>query len=451
MLVVGVLERKRVEVVLHKAGVPADPEGFAAWMERDPEALVRLVCAVVGAAPEHRERVREAVAAWWPRERERGGTAVATLDWGLDDDESEVDVPAEGRAASPWAGRVAALVTVLAAALVVAFVFMPGWNELIGSGTSEGGSTTQALDDGGDSGDSDPFIDTETTGGASDESDSTESGSTGEPPVPEYEVDLTKVSVRVPVATLEVVPGEFQVPWPPLGMASLALLVFVILWRTKPPSSLLPAAPDQEPQPTRAGRLPPRSPPLRRILLDRQARDTLVSGIARDATDRPTEDVDVPRSIDVTLSTGVPTRCHRPATEYRGVWIWRDTLLDDHAELAERLELELEATLRDAGLPAQTAEFDGSPSSLFIGHRTLGASSPGRGADRRLGSGGAAARCLDPGQRRGHAAAAAAVAGAGAGGLRWPPQRAGPSGACLAHPPGHPRASRGPPRRSGPP
>nr|MCH9682136.1 formylglycine-generating enzyme family protein [Deltaproteobacteria bacterium] len=188
-------------------------------------------------------------------------------------------------------------------------------------------------------------------------------------------VDLTEVYVRVPVATIDVVPGALRVPWVPIGLASLALVAFIVLLRSKPRGGLLPAAADHAPTPTRWGRAPPRGPPLRRVLLDHGERNALVWGITRKASQRPTDKIDVARSIDATIATGIPTLHFHPAHEYRGVWIWRDTEMGPHAKLAHRLETELRQALEDAGLPVQVAQFDGLPRMLYMGPRTLVASS----------------------------------------------------------------------------
>jgi formylglycine-generating enzyme required for sulfatase activity len=326
----GVLERKRLEHVLWAARVPRVSEAFASWMEEDCERLARLVASVVGTAPAHREQVRGAVHAWWEDERPRG---VSKTRWppqsrGLAGERRPERQP-------PWWLVVAlGFVTI---SIVVWAVLAPGR-------------------------DSKPIA--SDAGTSSDPSDNTASDAR-------------------------------QTAWPPLAFALLAVVTVVAvssLLRIKPlrgpnPPENVPSLPEKVPgplenmlglpehawQPTLLGRVPPRGQPLRRILLDRGARDALVWGNVRETADRFTESIDMPRSVDVSIDTGVPTLCFVSATEQRGVWIWRDLEMDGHGSLASRLERELEETLREAGLPVHVAEFEGVPAMLKLGGRKLSA------------------------------------------------------------------------------
>lgn len=372
---VGMLERKRIELVLTAAGVPEEAEGFAAWVEQDPERLARLIAAVVGVAASHQAVVREAVAGWWALERSPRGKG-GWDGWGDGDgDGGEGPSGRAGGRGSRGGGRRAWWLVAGVGVLVVAVV---GWqwpwvSARLGlggheeglAGESEGGVATDGATEDATDGEGGEVVEDATSTGGPDPAEIIEE----EPAVP----NLEHLRVRVPVASLEVVPGETSIPWAALVVVVLAAVGFVGLWRTKPPVSPLPAPPAHAPRPTRWGRVPPRGRPQRRILLERGDRDALVWGIAREASDRPTEEVDVPRSVEDTIETGIPTLWFQPASEYRGVWIWRDTTLGEHASLARRLERELEGTLRDAGLPVHVARFEGVPSMLSMGSRKLAA------------------------------------------------------------------------------
>lgn len=365
----GMFERKRLEHVLRAAGMPQGAGAFAAWMEEDRERLARLVTAVVGTEPGHRRLVGDAVAAWWAEEGPRWERAETRAIEPRKEPEAQIQ-PGGGA----WTAVL--VIALVAVGLLIVWLLVRPVPPIEPTTSGESSVTSEA---------GNPATEGSTSGGASDESDggSTSEASTGTTTTTSTTTTSTSdvPEVRVPGATLEVVPGEGVIPWSPIVIAVLAAAAFVLVWRIEPPVGPrgppegLPRPLVHRPQPTSWGRVPPRGRPLRRVLLERGDRDALVGGIAREVSERLTDVVDVPRSVDVTIETDIPTLCFVPAQEHRGVWIWRDLEMVAHGSLAVRLEHELAGAMREAGLPLQVAGFDGVPSTLLLGRQKLAVAS----------------------------------------------------------------------------
>ncbi len=355
----GVMERVRLEHVLREAGVPTDDEEFVAYVDEDPPRLRRLVSATLAKSAAEWELVAGGYARWTAGLsrgviRPRAPTGGASPSMGVG---SPMVTESPRRSSGlRWIGP---LMMLGAMALGMVWVLrLPGDD---GNHHGAEGATGEVDTDGGPRIEDNP----DSTGLGADTSESAPQPSfgRGEP------VDLRGVDVAVPWPVMVAVPRAWveppSSPWQSWVVGTISLLVFGLTWWRTRRRSLLPQAAVRSPLPG-AGRVQPQ---LDRgdvpAFVERSEQETLIWGIGREVSDRPTDRLDAERTIDATIARGgLPELWFQPALEHRGVWLWRDRRMKTGQADAKRLQAEIVETLTAAALPVHVATFARVPEQL---------------------------------------------------------------------------------------
>ncbi len=166
-----------------------------------------------------------------------------------------------------------------------------------------------------------------------------------------------------------VTPGQ---PTPPSRGWDLGLLLSALgvlgysVWRaTRRPPPLPISNPRRPEDPAPAPLAAPPDPrPVDRLL--GASRETLVWGIDHFVGELPTDQIDLPASVEATCRAGgMPSPIMQRQRHARQVWLWIDDLAArGHPEI-ERLGEEIRRALVGAGLPVELARFSGAPNWLF--------------------------------------------------------------------------------------